>query len=64
MVNIDGEYGGDAPMVFRNLHKHIEMYANLDKIPDDAYNLPEPGVAKAEENFVKQVKNLPDEDED
>ncbi|WP_412988413.1 diacylglycerol kinase [Pediococcus siamensis] len=64
MVNIDGEYGGDAPMAFKNLHKHIEMFANLDQIPDAAYNLPEPKVAKAEENFVKQVGKLPDDDEE
>ncbi|WPC18747.1 diacylglycerol kinase [Pediococcus inopinatus] len=62
MVNIDGEYGGDAPMVFKNLHKHIEMFANLDKIPDDAYDLSEPKVTKAEENFIKQVKKLPEDD--
>lgn len=62
MVNIDGEYGGDAPMVFKNLHKHIEMFANLDKIPDDAYDLSEPKVTEAEENFIKQVKKLPEDD--
>ncbi len=25
MINLDGEYGGDAPMRFENLHNHIEF---------------------------------------
>ncbi|AKP68092.1 diacylglycerol kinase [Companilactobacillus ginsenosidimutans] len=33
MINLDGEYGGDAPMVFKNLHNHVRMYANVDSIP-------------------------------
>ena len=33
MINLDGEYGGDAPMIFTNLHNHIEFFANLDQIP-------------------------------
>ncbi|WEV61174.1 diacylglycerol kinase [Streptococcaceae bacterium ESL0729] len=37
MINLDGEYGGDAPVVFTNLKNHIEMYANLDEISDDNY---------------------------
>lgn len=32
-INLDGEYGGDAPMTLRNLKQHITMYANLDEIP-------------------------------
>lgn len=30
---------------------------------DDAYNLTEPKVSKAEENFIKQVKKLPEDGE-
>ena len=33
-VNLDGEYGGSAPMSFQNLRQHIEMYANVKEIPD------------------------------
>ena len=36
MVNLDGEYGGDAPMKFHNLKQHLEVIANLDEIPKDA----------------------------
>ena len=32
-INLDGEYGGDAPMTFVNLKQHIAMYANVDEIP-------------------------------
>ena len=35
-INLDGEYGGDAPMTFVNLRQHIEMFANVDEIPDRA----------------------------
>lgn len=31
MVNLDGEYGGDAPMVFENFQKHIEIVSNFSE---------------------------------
>ncbi|GFH41355.1 diacylglycerol kinase [Pseudolactococcus insecticola] len=37
MINLDGEYGGDAPIVLQNLKNHIEMFANLDEINDENY---------------------------
>lgn len=40
-INLDGEYGGDAPMTFVNLRQHIEMFANVDEIPDKALSVPE-----------------------
>ena len=36
MINIDGEYGGDAPMKFKNLKRHIEIFANTQAIPKRA----------------------------
>ncbi|MHC3412840.1 diacylglycerol kinase, partial [Pediococcus pentosaceus] len=60
MVNLDGEYGGDAPMVFKNLKRHIEMFTNLDDVPvnlikeDDEYR-------QVEQQFVEEVQNLPDD---
>ena len=36
MINLDGEYGGDATVQFRNLHQHLEFFADLDSISDDA----------------------------
>lgn len=36
MINVDGEYGGDAPMTFKNHRQHLEIFANTDEIPDEA----------------------------
>ena len=35
-INIDGEYGGDAPMLFKDLKQHLQIFANVDSIPDQA----------------------------
>ncbi|GAK30510.1 lipid kinase [Weissella oryzae SG25] len=34
-INLDGEYGGDVPMVFQNYQQHIEMVANIAGMADD-----------------------------
>ncbi|WP_137624928.1 diacylglycerol kinase [Lactiplantibacillus pingfangensis] len=62
MINIDGEYGGDAPMTFRDLKQHIEMYADTDRIPDEAITDPE--LQNAERNFVSAVDQLPADTDD
>lgn len=36
MINLDGEYGGDAPVVLENLKNHITFFANVDDISDHA----------------------------
>ncbi|MBJ7617284.1 diacylglycerol kinase [Weissella confusa] len=36
MINLDGEYGGDAPVVFKDHKAHIAMVANVDEMPDDS----------------------------
>ncbi|MBO0448556.1 diacylglycerol kinase [Enterococcus sp. MJM12] len=67
MINLDGEYGGDAPMTFVNHHHHIEMYANLDAIPDDAivgYEEEEADYEEVSRDFIKEVEKLTDEDID
>lgn len=64
MINIDGEYGGDAPMTFTNLHQHIEMYANLDQISEDALIGDIDEYQDATTAFVKKVEELTDEDID
>jgi len=67
MINLDGEYGGDAPMKFVNHHHHIEMYANLDAIPDDAvvgYEEEEAEYEEVSRDFIKEVEKLTDEDID
>lgn len=65
MINLDGEYGGDAPMTFENLHQHIEFFANTDKIPDDAITGETEEEVELEyvgKEFVKQVEKLTDQD--
>lgn len=41
MINLDGEFGGDAPIHLQNLKNHITFYANIDEISDDAISLPD-----------------------
>lgn len=62
MINIDGEYGGDAPMTFVNLHQHIETFANLDEMEDKAVS--SNPYEDATQAFVKEVEVLTDEDLD
>ncbi|MBS9335806.1 diacylglycerol kinase family lipid kinase [Fructobacillus papyrifericola] len=51
-VNLDGEYGGDAPMTFENLKQHIEFVANIEAMKTDDT------TAKIQEQFVEQVEKL------
>lgn len=62
MINLDGEYGGDAPMTFTNLHQHIEMFANLDEISAKAVMGTSPEELEMSDAFVKEVESLTEED--
>ena len=62
MVNLDGEYGGDAPMEFHDLKQHIEVVANLDEIPDDAITVSD-DFKRVEQDFVKSVDDIKDREE-
>lgn len=71
MINLDGEYGGDAPMEFTNYHQHIEMFANADAIPSNAImgsvlegfgDIEEEQYAAASKEFVREVEKLTEED--
>ncbi|MGX7058402.1 diacylglycerol kinase [Vagococcus humatus] len=64
MINLDGEYGGDAPMTFQNLHQHIEMFADVDAIPDEAVTGEVEELKEASDAFIKEVEHLTDEDID
>jgi len=35
MINLDGEYGGDAPVIFKDHQAHIAMIANVDEMNDE-----------------------------
>ena len=36
MLNLDGEYGGDTPVAIHVFHNHLEFFAHIDEISDDA----------------------------
>lgn len=40
-LNLDGEYGGDAPATFRNLKRHIEVFIPINNIREIDRNLEE-----------------------
>ena len=60
MINVDGEYGGDAPMTFKNHRQHLEIFANTDEIPDEAITGTEEEETSAREHFVEGVSHLED----
>ncbi len=57
MINLDGEYGGDAPMEFVNLHQHLNIYANVDSMPAKAIDttISEQDAGK---KIIEEEKNL------
>lgn len=65
MINLDGEYGGDAPIALKNLPNHIEFFCNTDEISDDAYNqdLFEREIEENIQRFAKEAEEI-DEFED
>ncbi|WP_207940743.1 diacylglycerol kinase [Enterococcus sp. DIV2402] len=64
MINLDGEYGGDAPMQFENLHQHIEFYANVDQIPDESVTGTIDPFDVISKELILEVERLNDEDID
>lgn len=63
MINLDGEYGGDAPVAFINLRQHIEMIANTEAIPK-AVEKRDQYAENVEEAFIKEIEELTNEDID
>lgn len=59
MINIDGEYGGDAPATFENIRQHIEMVADTDSMSLDI-DTRDMGAEEKESDFIKQVNELED----
>ncbi|CAH1852727.1 diacylglycerol kinase family lipid kinase [Convivina intestini] len=51
-VNLDGEYGGDAPMSFKNLRQHIRFVANRSAMSVRAIE------ENAKQQFVEEVEKL------
>jgi len=58
MINLDGEYGGDAPASFVNVQRHIDFVADTNKMKD---KIDSPKSEKKEEltsKIIKQVEDL------
>lgn len=60
MINLDGEYGGDAPMEFVDLKQHIEFFANRNEIPKDAVSAEDRLTEDARQSIIKEVHDLTD----
>ncbi|WP_295730785.1 diacylglycerol kinase [uncultured Limosilactobacillus sp.] len=58
MINLDGEYGGDAPMHFQALQQHLDIVADVKSIPNDAISTLTPDMKKAEDDFVRGVDQM------
>ncbi|MDR1012663.1 MAG: diacylglycerol kinase [Lactobacillales bacterium] len=57
MINLDGEYGGDAPIEFCNLHQHIEFFADLDAISNGAV-LGDQEYEKVAQKYVHELEAI------
>lgn len=59
MINLDGEYGGDAPVRFDNLNHHIEVVANVSPMEVAIKD-----ISEEERNKMDSVFNREFEDSD
>lgn len=70
LVNLDGEYGGPAPVKFENIMRAVEIFANLDEVADQNYigsELEDEHDATLEDytqKFMAEAKSLTDASED
>lgn len=63
LLNLDGEYGGDAPVKFDNLKGHLDMYVNLDEINDEHYigDAEDLALEAVAQKFAEATKKLNEE---
>ncbi len=63
LINLDGEFGGEAPVKFKNLKNHIEMFVNLDEINDEHYIGDEESLAleAVAQKFAKEAGRVQNE---
>ncbi|MTB64512.1 YegS/Rv2252/BmrU family lipid kinase [Streptococcus sp. zg-86] len=62
MLNLDGEYGGDAPVELINLANHIEFFADTDKVADEAITLDTDELNREDmaKRFIAEADQLDD----
>lgn len=58
MVNLDGEYGGDAPVQFKNIKHHIEVIANKAPMNLEINDLSAEEREKMQSIFTKEMTSL------
>lgn len=58
MINLDGEYGGDAPVRFENLNHHVEVVANLKPMENEIQDISEDERLKMKSIFTTELSNL------
>lgn len=59
MMNLDGEYGGDAPITFENLQQHVRIIGNTSEYTEPL------AVTEEKAAFIKELETLsPDEIDD
>ncbi len=58
MVNLDGEYGGDAPVHFENLNHHIEVIANISPMEIEIKDLSLQEREEMKSIFTKGISAL------
>lgn len=58
MINLDGEYGGDAPVRFENLNHHVEVVANLTPMENEIQDISDDERLKMKSIFPTELSNL------
>ncbi len=58
MINLDGEYGGDAPVHFQNLKQHVEVIANTRPMKVKINELSIEERARMRSIFTEDISNL------
>ncbi len=58
MINLDGEYGGDAPVRFENLNHHIEVIANHSPMEVEVEDISAEEREKLESIFSGEMKTM------
>lgn len=63
MLNLDGEYGGDAPVELKNLANHIEFFADTDKVADHAITIDTEdfNLEEMTKKFIQETEGLKDQ---
>lgn len=61
MLNLDGEYGGDAPARFENLNHHVEVVANISPMQIAIKDLTPEQKEEMRSIFAKGFDNLDEE---